>query len=176
MSGLNPQQREAIRYLDGPLLVLAGAGSGKTRVITQKIAYLVEDCGVPAAQRGRHHLHQQGGEGDAGARRQAAVDGRPPKSCNISTFHSLGVRILREEAQGAGLQAALLDFRSRPIAPASSVTLAGTVDKARLRRLQSYISQLEECPGRRRKRRRIWPPTNIEVARGARLRRTTRRR
>ncbi|HCV14528.1 MAG TPA: ATP-dependent DNA helicase Rep [Candidatus Accumulibacter sp.] len=138
MSVLNPQQREAIRYLDGPLLVLAGAGSGKTRVITEKIVYLIESCGlqprniaaITFTNRAAHEMQQRVGR---------LLGGRSATGLVISTFHALGVRILREEAAAIGYKPAfsILDAAD---CLAILTELAGSVDKAVARRLQWQIS------------------------------------
>ena len=138
MSGLNPQQREAIHYLDGPLLVLAGAGSGKTRVITQKIAYLVQDCGfqprniaaITFTNKAAKEMQER-----IGKILSPALAG----DLQISTFHSLGVRILREEAKARGYKPRFSIFDSADCAGILSEA-AGTVDKATVRILQSLIS------------------------------------
>ncbi|MBO1113712.1 UvrD-helicase domain-containing protein [Bordetella petrii] len=136
--GLNPAQKEAVLYLDGPCLVLAGAGSGKTRVITQKIAYLLRECGYM----GRNIValtftNKAAREMDE--RVKTLVDRKLAKGLTISTFHSLGVRLLREEARQAGLkpQFSILDADD---AMAIIQELLATTDRGRLRAVQSIIS------------------------------------
>lgn len=135
---LNAMQREAALYLSGPCLVLAGAGSGKTRVITQKIAYLLRECGYMGRQIVALTFTNKAAR-EMGERVKTLVDAKLAKGLTISTFHSLGVRFLREEARHAGLkpQFSILD---------STDTLAiiqemlATTDKGRLRAVQQTIS------------------------------------
>ena len=134
---LNPPQREAIRYLDGPLLVLAGAGSGKTRVITQKIAYLIEECGFRPSNIAAITFTNKAAKEMQDRVGQLLKD--KPAGLTISTFHSLGVRILREEAGALGYKPRFSIFDSTDCYSIIS-ELAGSVDKATIRRLQSVIS------------------------------------
>ncbi len=96
MTQLNPRQKEAVRYVDGPLLVLAGAGSGKTSVITRKIAWLIEHVGIP----GRHIAAVTFTNKAAREMKERVgrlVDRKLTRGLIVSTFHNLGLNIIREE-------------------------------------------------------------------------------
>lgn len=93
---LNPQQHAAVRYIDGPCLVLAGAGSGKTGVITQKIAYLIEQCEIKP-----HNIAAVTFTNKSAREMQTRVSkllGKErTKGLRVSTFHTLGLDIIRKE-------------------------------------------------------------------------------
>ncbi|MDF1762305.1 MAG: DNA helicase Rep [Oleibacter sp.] len=101
LSQLNPRQKEAAKYIDGPLLVLAGAGSGKTSVITRKIAYLIDVCGIKP-----HHIAALTFTNKAAREmkeRVMALVGRGgARGLTVSTFHNLGLNIIRQEHNVAG--------------------------------------------------------------------------
>ena len=101
LSKLNPEQREAVLHRDGPLLILAGAGSGKTRVITYRIAHLIGDGHAePDNVLAVTFTNKAAGEM---RERVAALIGDDSRGVWLSTFHALCARLLRREAPKIGL-------------------------------------------------------------------------
>jgi len=103
MNDLNPRQSQAVKYLDGPALILAGAGSGKTRVITRKIAYLIEKCGMSPGNIAAVTFTNKAAR-EMKARVSNLLLNTNTRGLSISTFHNLGLNILRREHQTAGLR------------------------------------------------------------------------
>ncbi|MCP5352065.1 MAG: DNA helicase Rep [Chromatiales bacterium] len=141
MSDLNPQQHAAMTYIDGPVLVLAGAGSGKTRVITRKIAYLIGECGyeprsvaaVTFTNKAAREMKERVGQ---------LVSGKNARGLIVSTFHNLGLRILRQEHKSVGLKSNFSIFDARDAAALVQELMHREVtpDKDLVQRVQWQIS------------------------------------
>ena len=103
MNRLNPRQQEAVLYVDGPCLVLAGAGSGKTSVITRKIAYLIESCDMPARHIAALTFTNKAAR-EMKERVSKLVKGSAARGLTVSTFHNLGLNIIRREHKALGFK------------------------------------------------------------------------
>jgi len=145
---LNPVQREAVRYLDGPRLVLAGAGSGKTRVITAKIGHLIERghdpkriVAITLTNRAARQMRERAGG-------LLAQQGRTGLAADVTicTFHALGLKIIRGDTAALGLKPGFSIVDPGDIEPIVSELLQ-TTDRARgHNRGQTPIDE-PACPG-----------------------------
>lgn len=103
LNELNPQQRLAAKHLDGPLLILAGAGSGKTRTITYRMAYMISHLSIPPSSILAVSFTNKAAQ-EMEERVMRLLGKKQMKGLHLSTFHSLGTKILRKELHLLGYQ------------------------------------------------------------------------
>ncbi len=136
---MNRPQSEAVHYMDGPCLVLAGAGSGKTRVITTKIAHLIEQCGYEARNIAAVTFTNKAALEMQERIAKLLKEPKLAKQITVSTFHSLGVQILRREAKELGLKDRFSIMDSDDCFSLVQ-DLAMTTDKQIIRSIQTAMS------------------------------------
>jgi ATP-dependent DNA helicase Rep len=138
---LNPGQNDAVNFISGPCLVLAGAGSGKTRVITSKIAYLVRECELPARYIAAVTFTNKAAR-EMKERVAQTLGKKEARGLKISTFHTLGLNIIKSEVKSLGLKPGFSLFDDKDsmslLKDLTEVEFDG--DKALLSALQSCIS------------------------------------
>ena len=138
---LNPQQRDAASYIDGPVLVLAGAGSGKTRVITYKIAHLIQQCGYDARNVAALTFTNKAAR-EMKERVGALLKGTQTRGLTVSTFHNLGLNLIRREHEKVGLKRnfSIFDARDSSALIQELMHKEVTPDKDLIKRTQWKIS------------------------------------
>ena len=122
--GLNPQQKQAARTIDVPMLVLAGAGSGKTRVITEKIAYLIGECGISPSRIAAVTFTNKSAQ-EMKSRVKKLAGSKATRGLRVSTFHRLALNILQKEYAALNYKSGFSVFAS-----ADSITVLSELLKA----------------------------------------------
>jgi ATP-dependent DNA helicase Rep len=141
LAKLNPRQQEAVKAIDGPCLVLAGAGSGKTSVITTKIAYLVQECGMSARRIAAVTFTNKAAR-EMKERVGTMLKGREGYGLTVSTFHTLGLNIIRGELKALGYKSgfSLFDPEDAKALLRDLMNKDAQVDADQINQLQSVIS------------------------------------
>ena len=141
LAKLNPRQQEAVRFIDGPCLVLAGAGSGKTSVITTKIAYLVQECGMSARKIAAVTFTNKAAR-EMKERVGQLLQGREGHGLTVSTFHTLGLNIIRGELKTLGYKPgfSLFDPEDAKALLRDLMQKDAQIDADQISRVQSQIS------------------------------------